>query len=663
MIDLTPIDVRKKKGDFRRGIRGYETPQVDDFLELVADRLAAVIRENAEMSERLKRLDQQLAEFKHREKALTDALVTAQTMREEIRSRSTREGDEVRRKAEEDAARIRSEAEDVRNREESLLEGLRARQLNFLSGYRAFLERELEDLQSQAIAIEERLGLTIPHAPANPQAPWSALDALPSAGSSAAVLETPVSDVASVPDSATDSVSASVADSAEVTAEASWTPAVDDEETETLELDDLGWEPEEDVEESSPAPTPNASSFEWAPTEETFQPSTSPQASAPAESVAQVEPVDDLDEQLGTLLAEWTPSDDIGEDDDVVDFFLSDADVEEAPAEEMDLLLSDADVVAPDAAAATEERRLFEDDEEAAFVAATGFNSSPVADGEPEDAFVLSESDMVLEAESGGDLQGDVDIDALLEEADPFADEAPAFTIGPAPSRAPVDPTHAAHQAADDAAFLDDLNDELLGNSPAAADSAIVPDFDPFEDDGGFLIGPASRNGHELHDLHEPNSSTLTGRNEEVTADAHVDEIEVEAIGDDSEIEAFAENMFAENSDSDEVEARIEDAHGDDALVTQESAETEAETTQRDLAAAFGEEPDTLDHLLDAAALAKANARPPQPELPSSFAVSFGLTLRETFNGNGEHIEDEADRAPRSLGESRDFYSVPRALE
>jgi cell division initiation protein len=616
MIDLTPLDVRKKKGDFRRGIRGYETPQVDDFLELVADRLAAVVRENAEMSERLKRLDQQLAEFKHREKALTDALVSAQTMREEIRSRSTREGDEVRRKAEEDAARIVSEAEEVRRREESLLEGLRARQLNFLSGYRAFLERELGDLQSQAIAIEERLGLTIPPAPSSPQAPWSSLGAL---------------------------------------------PAVNDAQTETLELDDLGWKPEEEVEASSPASGPD-SSFEWAPTEETFKPSTLPQTSAPAESAAPSGPVDDLDEQLGTLLAEWTPSDEIGEDDGVVDFFLSDADVEDATADEMDLFLSDADVIPPDAVA-TEEGRLFEDDEEAAFVAATGFSSSPVPDDEPDDAFVLSENDMVLEAESVDDLLGDVDIDALLEEVDPFGDEAPAFTIGPAPSRAEA--AHVADQASDDAAFLDGLDNELRGNSPAATDSPVVADFDPFEDDGGFLIGPASRNGHEGHDLHESNESMLIGRSEELTAETPVEGIEGESLDNDIEIEALADKVFAAASDHD-VEARSKEAQAVEAVEAvgaQESAGTEAETSRRDLAAAFGEESDTLDHLLDAAGLANANVRPPQPELPSSFSVSFGLTLRETFNGNGEHIEDDADRAPRSRGETRDFYSVPRALE
>ena len=36
MIDLTPLDVRKKKGDFTRTLRGYDTPTVDQFLDLVA---------------------------------------------------------------------------------------------------------------------------------------------------------------------------------------------------------------------------------------------------------------------------------------------------------------------------------------------------------------------------------------------------------------------------------------------------------------------------------------------------------------------------------------------------------------------------------------------------------------------------------------------------
>ena len=108
MIDLTPLDVRKKKGDFRRGLRGYEPQQVDDFLDVVADRLDALVREHQAFGDQVRRLEQQVAEYREREKALTEALVTAQEMREEMRAQVAREADLSRRTAEQDADRIRA---------------------------------------------------------------------------------------------------------------------------------------------------------------------------------------------------------------------------------------------------------------------------------------------------------------------------------------------------------------------------------------------------------------------------------------------------------------------------------------------------------------------------------------------------------------------------
>ena len=103
MIDLTPLDVRKKKGDFRRALRGYEPALVDDFLDIVADRLEELVREHASLTERVSRLEHQVSEYRDRERALTDALVTAQAMREEITERTTREAAAVRLTAQQEA--------------------------------------------------------------------------------------------------------------------------------------------------------------------------------------------------------------------------------------------------------------------------------------------------------------------------------------------------------------------------------------------------------------------------------------------------------------------------------------------------------------------------------------------------------------------------------
>mgnify|MGYP001546820754 CR=1 FL=1 len=63
MIDLTPLDVRKKKDDFRRAVRGYDPAQVDGFLDLVADRLEDLVGRELRLREQSDLLKEQLAAF------------------------------------------------------------------------------------------------------------------------------------------------------------------------------------------------------------------------------------------------------------------------------------------------------------------------------------------------------------------------------------------------------------------------------------------------------------------------------------------------------------------------------------------------------------------------------------------------------------------------
>jgi DivIVA domain-containing protein len=69
MIDLTPLDVRKKKGDFRRAMRGYEPALVDDFLDLVAERLEELVRENIGLRERAQQINDSLSGLQGARKA------------------------------------------------------------------------------------------------------------------------------------------------------------------------------------------------------------------------------------------------------------------------------------------------------------------------------------------------------------------------------------------------------------------------------------------------------------------------------------------------------------------------------------------------------------------------------------------------------------------
>jgi DivIVA domain-containing protein len=154
MIDLTPLEVRKKKGDFRRTFRGYDPELVDDFLDMAADRLDEIVRENIAITERVGRLEERVADYREREKALTEALVSAQEFRQERLNQASREADLRVAEATADAERIRAGALRDREREEEALRRVRARRAQLVESFRAFLQRELHQLDVETAALE-----------------------------------------------------------------------------------------------------------------------------------------------------------------------------------------------------------------------------------------------------------------------------------------------------------------------------------------------------------------------------------------------------------------------------------------------------------------------------------------------------------------------------
>src|SRR5438046_9499615 len=100
---LTPLDVRKQ--EFRRRLRGYEPLGVEDFRARVADELERILREKSVLEERLAALGEQLKAYRERERAMNDALVAAQQLREETRATAERAAQVIVREAEAEGRR------------------------------------------------------------------------------------------------------------------------------------------------------------------------------------------------------------------------------------------------------------------------------------------------------------------------------------------------------------------------------------------------------------------------------------------------------------------------------------------------------------------------------------------------------------------------------
>src|SRR5688500_19375963 len=96
MIDeafhLTPLDVRRY--DFGRALRGYNPARVDQFRDQVAEEMERLTRINQDLDAKARSFHEQLRAFRDRDKALNDALVSAQQLRGEVREQAERRSEE-----------------------------------------------------------------------------------------------------------------------------------------------------------------------------------------------------------------------------------------------------------------------------------------------------------------------------------------------------------------------------------------------------------------------------------------------------------------------------------------------------------------------------------------------------------------------------------------
>ena len=149
MIDLTPLDVRKKKGDFRRVMRGYDPEAVDNFLDEMVARMEELVRENQSTAGKVAQMTDAIADYRERERAMNEALVSAQQLREGMREQAQREADLVLREARAEGERI---VADAKRQVTFALEALRrvqGQRVRFLRLFRALVERQLGEIEQE----------------------------------------------------------------------------------------------------------------------------------------------------------------------------------------------------------------------------------------------------------------------------------------------------------------------------------------------------------------------------------------------------------------------------------------------------------------------------------------------------------------------------------
>ena len=157
MIDeafhLTPLDVRRY--DFGRALRGYSPARVDQFRDQVAEELERLTKINQDLDGRARSFHEQLRAFRERDKALNDALIAAQQLRDDVRGQAEREAQLIIREAQGEAERIIEAAKVEVRRMEEELDNLDRSRRTYLAQMRTLIARQLSEVEasdSQVIA-------------------------------------------------------------------------------------------------------------------------------------------------------------------------------------------------------------------------------------------------------------------------------------------------------------------------------------------------------------------------------------------------------------------------------------------------------------------------------------------------------------------------------
>jgi DivIVA domain-containing protein len=148
MIDetfhLTPLDVRRY--EFGKALRGFDPERVNQFREQVAEELERLSRVNQDLDAKARGFHEQLRAFRERDKAINEALISAQQLRNEIRESAEKEAQLIIREAKADAERLVDEARSEIRRMEDQLGSLERARRAYLAQFRVMIERQLSEI-------------------------------------------------------------------------------------------------------------------------------------------------------------------------------------------------------------------------------------------------------------------------------------------------------------------------------------------------------------------------------------------------------------------------------------------------------------------------------------------------------------------------------------
>jgi cell division initiation protein len=141
-MKLIPMDINNK--EFKKGLRGYNSDEVDEFLDEVVDNYEELYKENANLKEKLANLNEKVEHYSKIESTIQNTLILAQNAAEQAKNSAKKEAEFMMKNANETAQKVMDKAHNDVIQINDEYERVKQEFIKFRAKYRNFMNAQLE---------------------------------------------------------------------------------------------------------------------------------------------------------------------------------------------------------------------------------------------------------------------------------------------------------------------------------------------------------------------------------------------------------------------------------------------------------------------------------------------------------------------------------------
>ena len=141
-MKITAMDITSK--EFKKGFRGYDMDEVDEFLEEIAENYETLYKENSALKEKLSLMEENVNHYRKMEETIQNTLLLAQNAADQSRKSAQQEADLIIKSANETSKKLLDKAHGDVIKINDEYEKLKNEFVMFKNKFKNFMQSQME---------------------------------------------------------------------------------------------------------------------------------------------------------------------------------------------------------------------------------------------------------------------------------------------------------------------------------------------------------------------------------------------------------------------------------------------------------------------------------------------------------------------------------------